>query len=81
MGVMACDRRGCDHIGCSTLISNQYVCWSCVEEFRKSLAGQSLPEGELYTKFNDFMASEKVCEQPTRVLHIDEFLDEGRIGR
>ena len=34
MGVMACDRRGCEHIMCDRLILNgsKYICGDCWDE-------------------------------------------------
>jgi hypothetical protein len=32
MGVMACNRRGCDQIMCSSLINGQYVCDDCLKQ-------------------------------------------------
>ncbi len=38
MGVMACDRAGCEHIMCNRLIldGEMYICGECHEELREA---------------------------------------------
>jgi len=38
MGVMKCDRKGCESIGCRTYIKDVgYICDECIEEFKREL--------------------------------------------
>lgn len=36
MGVMPCERNGCEHIMCKILIDNKYICDSCFIELQNS---------------------------------------------
>lgn len=36
MGVLACDRKGCDNIMCDNISHerNEYLCWQCKQELK-----------------------------------------------
>ena len=40
MGVLACDRKGCDNIMCDNYSSEHgYICWECLRELRERAVG------------------------------------------
>lgn len=64
MGVMTCDKKGCDNILCDTLIEqNYYICNECKDEFKIWIQGQIVlcPESHDYMldKFKEFMNIKK----------------------
>lgn len=74
MGVMACDRNGCDNIMCDVCIEGRwYVCGDCQLEFRTMIGDESHPRAELLTKFEQFMESKKRCERGLDMATVDEF--------
>ena len=37
MGVLQCDRKGCEHVMCDRLSDRYgYICWECFEELTES---------------------------------------------
>ena len=79
MGVMACDRRGCENIMCNRLIldGSKYVCGDCGEEL------DSLPQtaewSERMTASEVRSAIEEFMDTPVgtyKVLERDEILEE-----
>lgn len=51
MGVMACDRNGCDHVLCEHYSSTYgYICWECLDELKSKVPDVTI---------NEFMASPK----------------------
>lgn len=60
MGVLACDRPGCDECMCSTCVENHYyVCHECKKEFAELIGDQLFDKDELLHKFREFMETEK----------------------
>ncbi len=57
MGVLACDRTGCTHIMCDTLIRNNYLCWSCLAEFKAEVGDQERSEREFVELLKRFLES------------------------
>lgn len=56
MGVLACDRRGCDNIMCDYVSDEHgYLCWECLAELK------SKPHINIST----FMQSQKVEQEQT----------------
>ena len=55
MGVVACDRKGCDNIMCDRLSANDgYICNECFDE----LVRQRI----IYMNVKNFMDVEKMCD-------------------
>lgn len=73
MGVMACDRSGCDNVMCDLMVDNSYVCNECANEFREAVGTDQIQLGEMLVKFRQFMQSEKVCASPKNMVDVDEF--------
>lgn len=64
MGVLSCDKNGCDNIMCDTCVNGEYyVCYECKDDFKNWIKTQSplyLDSTEfIYDKFKEFMAMEK----------------------
>lgn len=73
MGVMACDRSGCDRTMCDIMVDNSYVCDECANEFRDLIGEQQMPAGGTLTMFREFMQTNKVCRELKRMIDVDEF--------
>lgn len=63
MGVMACDRSGCENVMCDRCILGRsaYICWECfaeLEEARKTWPDDMDPR-EVEPRIREFMASPK----------------------
>lgn len=62
MGVMTCDRRGCDNIMCDTCVDGSwYVCTYCQKEFEHYLIQEGhtdLSEGQMKQHFKTFISTE-----------------------
>jgi len=63
MGVLACDRNGCENIMCDIYVSGSfYVCRECKNEFQEYLEKENISvstEGEIKRELTKFMATEK----------------------
>jgi hypothetical protein len=64
MGVMACDRKGCNNIMCKIMTVDQeyYICNECYEEFNNHMKIKGMFKGykrELMKEIPEFMATEK----------------------
>lgn len=64
MGVMTCNKRGCDNILCDTYVQSVgYVCSECKEQFKRWLQGQTPlyldSNSFILYKFDEFMQTEK----------------------
>lgn len=70
MSVLACGRRGCEHIMCSKLVDGQsYICSSCYEELiaLKSTWGSDLRVEDVKDEILKFMETPSpgaVCQRP-----------------
>lgn len=67
MGVMACDREGCQNIMCERLIlrGRFYICsdcWGELCEYKQRLLGANTAPEDLETKIKDFMYT---CKKDT----------------
>jgi len=59
MGVLACDRKGCDNIMCDRLSHRYgYICNDCFEELVNRISTQE-NRGLLVTAIEEFMDSDK----------------------
>jgi hypothetical protein len=81
MGVMTCSRKGCEHIMCSTYVSNiGYICSDCQEEFKTFLTARGFfpsTEGTIAKYLEMFIAESKKGEYVQgRDMTINEFFDE-----
>lgn len=63
MGVLACDRKGCEHIMCDYLVDDKYVCTDCQGEFeefvKNSDRGEEFSERNMLVMFREFMDTPK----------------------
>lgn len=52
MGVLACDRKGCENVMCDNISHgrNEYLCWECKSELKD----------KPYCDINTFMETDKV---------------------
>jgi hypothetical protein len=62
MGVLACDRKGCNNIMCDYCVNNRwYICTDCIEDFKgyvaKEAHGETLTEERILELFERFMES------------------------
>ena len=59
MSVLACDRRGCEHIMCERLILNgsKYICDECWDELREAKITwpDAMTAREVYEAIENFM--------------------------
>jgi hypothetical protein len=74
MGVLACDRAGCENIMCDILVDNQYVCNKCANEFRSLMGDGSTTLREMGLAFDSFMDSKKPNYVSDVIVNVDEFL-------
>ena len=77
MGVMACDRKGCDNIMCSTYIDSfGYMCEACKRDFRNFLLKNNVkgnhPKSIFLEQLNLFNTYNKGDEYE---MSVDEFLN------
>lgn len=68
MGVMTCDKKGCDNILCDTLVmGSYYICSECKEQFKMWLQCQTPlyldSHSFIMDKFKEFMDIEKESTQ------------------
>lgn len=75
MGVLACDRRCCDHIMCDLLVDEKYICKYCAEEFSQQIGEELLTINEMTMKFRAFMDSIKFADYGNDLITVDKFLD------
>lgn len=73
MGVLACDRKGCDNIMCDTLIDNYYICYECKAEFESKIGDGSFSEAELFERFAGFMETRKSHHSEDKMITVDDF--------
>jgi hypothetical protein len=63
MGVMACDRKGCENILCSIITKDRqfYFCKSCYDEFISQMRRKGMIKGykrELMAEIQEFIKTE-----------------------
>lgn len=81
MGVLACDRNGCDQIMCDTCIEGRwYVCPDCQSEFRSIIGQSPIQRAEMLAKFESFMQSEKRCDRGSEPATVGDFFKESTRG-
>lgn len=73
MGVNICDRGDCDNVRCDVLIDEEYICNSCLDEFRKKMPNENINLEIWLERFRDFMDTDKDCE---RSGNIDDFINQ-----
>jgi hypothetical protein len=65
MGVLPCDRKGCEHIMCDNyVLGNEYrLCWECMGELvsLKDTWEERISEHEMMRRILTFVESPKVC--------------------
>lgn len=60
MGVLRCDRKGCENIMCDTYVAGAgYICEDCKEEFAEMYASKVSTEKEIMDSLTEFMEAEK----------------------
>jgi len=59
MGVLACDREGCENIMCDNFIKGRYICNDCLNEFKNFYNMEDKSEKEWIEIFFAFMESDK----------------------
>jgi protein-arginine kinase activator protein McsA len=77
MGVMACDRNGCENIMCDRLlelkVTQKYICNECFEELEtyKNTWDEDTKVSDVYNRIENFMNSEPHsyddCSDPEKV--------------
>lgn len=79
MGVMACNRKGCENIMCDTYTEEAgYICNDCKATFEDKMAVK-----EYYTRDNlvkqlkEFMKSNKVTERGSEITTVKKFFGDG----
>ena len=79
MGVLRCDRRGCDHVMCDYLILGQTICRECLQEFRALYSDDSIQyrEADLSEKFEQFMVMPKGYGHLQDLMTVDDFIKKG----
>lgn len=84
MGVMSCNRKGCENIMCDTYIPEiGYLCWECEKEFKAGVV-KSAPETEFEIRhqLRHFIGTEKQEEQQKEnEIDVDRFFDQYRRER
>lgn len=72
MGVLACDKSGCDHVMCDILFSSEgmsyYLCWECYEQLEHvMLATPEASEDVVTAIVTNFIGQEKdTRDEPER---------------
>ena len=76
MGVMACDREGCDNIMCSLCPEGRwYVCDDCADEFEGLMVNNGAKtKGQIVEHFSEFMSTRKQCSHSNSSVIVREFL-------
>lgn len=78
MGVMACSRKGCNHILCDTYISEiGYICGECKQEFKEWLTNNNYSpknKDEATKLLDEFTDTYKESTTSDPNFNIDEFL-------
>ncbi len=65
MGVLACDRNGCDNIMCDILIDNRYCCGDCWAEFKEKISGRGRHTVFSFEKLHEDFVSFMDTPKPT----------------
>lgn len=86
MGVMLCDRNGCDgqHArtiwlgGGGTNDDTRYLCYDCLSELQDIIDAlpSTMTKGEVVERIKKFFASEKVCDGANEEVNPASFLRE-----
>lgn len=65
MGVMSCDRLGCENIMCQRMTPcGNYICWECVSEFQTVMGGRKRTVSKFKKKLEKFLKTRKPDEKP-----------------
>lgn len=72
MGVIACDRSGCENVICDNRIDGNNLCDECLAEFRRSIEGRAMPHYEMKEEFQWFLNRPKKPEE--QLLTVDGFI-------
>lgn len=61
MGVISCDRKGCESLGVNHISWNPeyYICGGCLDEFKKKYAGVNMVPEKWEKKYKKFMDKPK----------------------
>ena len=77
MGVMACDRHGCEEIMCNLCVNNKYLCSYCADEFKELIGEELMSKKDLSIKFDNFMRSKKMYTGSNDIMTVNEFIKNG----
>lgn len=79
MGVLSCDRLGCNNIMCDILVPEVgYMCYECVSEFKQyAKSANPQTQGELIVLLKKFMGIRRE-DLDTTPVDIDQFFEEHR---
>lgn len=84
MGCLECDRPDCDNVMCDFMYAGKYICYDCLDEFRRYMS-QTRETREVWAScFNAFMNTNKGYTEPTiqpGTMTVDEFIDAYVINR
>ena len=60
MGVLMCNRNGCDNVMCDVTVEGTwYICSNCIEEFLNKKGRKFESKGKFLKKFEKFINSNK----------------------